>query len=159
MAFTSQVALDINYKEEDGLNSIMQIRAHRKGSLPYWIRINGVNGPVVANEEIDAFTIGSTAERFIGVVDTFEDGSMLVQADLLLEPKYQGLDIILHIFVAGVTFEDSTLTKVIASDDFVTGEDGIARYSYQMIMLEGLVTGPCHTIAVQQDGPPISVVR
>lgn len=137
----------------NGATSNLFVQPIASGNNFLIARLGSEMGPILAVREVDEFEGGSAAERYIGVIEEYEDGSLLVGTDLWIEPKVEGLDFVLHIFVAGVTFADSTLDKTVNTSDFVLQEGGqMATYPYQMIMNEGLVNGPCHTIKIYQNG-------
>jgi len=57
----------------------------------------------------------------------------------------------LHIIIRGVTFEDSTLDKVLNTSSFTyDAASGKWLYAYRMIATPDLFTGTCHSIIVYQ---------
>ena len=59
-----------------------------------------------------------------------------------------GVDIELHIFVGGVTFDDMTLTRWITSSDI----DELGEYTFRLIRAASVGASVCHTIKAYQDG-------
>lgn len=120
-------------------------------------RAGAATGAVLEIKTVDEFDIASQADRFIGVVDEFEDGSRLLRTNLMMRPKVEDLDVYMHIFKAGVTFADSTLDKTVNTSDFTRHEDaGGFLLPYSLIIPPDYAGGPCHTLEVYQDGVKIS---
>lgn len=113
------------------------------------IRINGENGPILDIREIEEFTFQTQATEYIGVVDEFEDGSLVVESNLEIWPKLTGLTIDMKIHTSGLTFEDGTTLKTVTSESFSL--DTPAELPYQMIMNPNLGTGTCHSFKVYQN--------
>jgi hypothetical protein len=122
-----------------------------RGTPVLQARLNGTTGPLIKQQEVDEFTLDTQATKFIGVIETFADGSMLAQTNLEMSPKVENLSVTLNIFVSGVTFEDSTLVKTLNTSSFTLDtESGDYLHPYQMIVTPGIKTGTCHTIKVWQ---------
>ena len=116
----------------------------------------GASGPIIAVQEVDVFDLTSQAGQFIGVVDEFEDGSMLLRTNLTMLPKVDDLEVRLHIFKAGVTFDDSTIDKTIDTTNFTLDEESLLYlHPYELIIPANYTGGPCHTIMVFQHGVQI----
>jgi hypothetical protein len=141
--------LDACKKEDTTTGVTLFIEPLQRGTPRVFVRSSC--GKLLVVHEVDEFELSTTCEKYIGLVEEFPDGSLLVEAELVLKPELPGLDIDLHAFAAGVTFEDSTLDMSVVSDDF-TGTPEEVRLPYRMIMSQGIVTGPCHTILAYQDG-------
>jgi hypothetical protein len=137
---------------EDGVQGMrLYLKPAKSGTPVLQARVNGTCGPLIKQQEVDEFTLDTQATEFIGVIETFADGSMLVQTNLELSPKVENLIVTLNIFVSGVTFEDSTLVKTLNTSAFtLDAESGKYLYPYQMIVTPGIKTGTCHTIKVMQ---------
>ena len=114
-------------------------------------RLGSAGGPVVALQEVDEFTLRSQATTFIAVVETFPDGAKLLETNLELAPKVEGLMVRLHIVAKGVTFEDSTLDLAVNTSAFTyDAASGKWLYPYRMIASADFDAGSCHSIAVYQ---------
>ena len=119
-------------------------------------RAGAATGAVLETKTVDEFDIAPQADRFIGVVDEFEDGSMLLRTNLAMLPKVENLDVYMHIFKAGVTFGDSTLDKTVNTSDSIWDDEvGAYLLPYSLIIPPDYAGGPCHTLAVFQDGVQI----
>jgi hypothetical protein len=112
-----------------------------------------LNGPprLITQQAIDGFLLQTQAKKYIQVVSIFPDGSRLLQTNLEMIPKVENLVVRMHIFISGVTFEDSTLDMVINTSDFTyDAASGKWLYPYRMIAAPGVTYGACHTIAIYQ---------
>ena len=85
------------------------------------------------------------------VVQTYPDGSQLVEVSLLLGAVPPGTGVELKIFVSGVTFEDGTRTKTLQPDDF----DDNGHVSVRFVKARGVTTSVCHRTYIYQDGQNI----
>ena len=85
------------------------------------------------------------------VVQTYPDGSQLVEISLLLGTVPPGTSVELKIFVSGVTFEDGTRTKTLQPDDF----DDNGHVSVRFVKARGVTTSVCHRTYIYQDGQNI----
>ena len=85
------------------------------------------------------------------VVQTYPDGSQLVELSLLLGAVPPGTSVQLKIFVSGVTFEDGTRTKTLQSGDF----DENGHVTVRFIKARGVTSSVCHRTYIYQDGQNI----
>jgi hypothetical protein len=131
------------------------LRALYEGDYRLQVRVGGQYGAVLADLAFDDFVASTTASTNTVLIEQLPDGTDLVQATLSMRPWVRGLDFTLHAFVSGVTFEDSTTTMTIPTDAF-TEVDGVATYTYRMLMAPGSHTRSCHTIVIKQQGVRIS---
>ena len=132
-----------------GLNAKLTARNFGKTSV---VTRLGVDGPVLGYGQVQAFTLRTNAETRVRLVQKFPDGSYMVEAKLILTPFVQNLDVLLHIFVGGVTFDDSTIDWYKSTNNFTIAADGTATQVYRMIKALGVKTGACHTIQVKYQG-------
>jgi len=119
-------------------------------------RLGSPTGPILAQQELDEFTMRSQSTTTIGVVETFPDGAKRVQTNLEMDPQVLDLGVNLHIIIRGVTFEDSTLDKILTTNAFTYDPvSGKWLYAYQMIATPDLFTGTCHSITIYQGSDPV----
>jgi len=85
------------------------------------------------------------------VVQTYPDGSQLVEVSLLLGAVPPGTSVQLKIFVSGVTFEDGTRTKTFSEDDF----DENGHVTVRFVKARGVTSSVCHRTYIYQDGESI----
>lgn len=82
------------------------------------------------------------------VLQTYPDGSQLIEVSLLLGAIPEGMTVFLQIFVSGVTFEDGSSVKTLTADDF--DENGMC--SVRFVKALGVTTSVCHRTYLRQDG-------
>lgn len=117
----------------------------------------GQDGPLISEQVLDEFTIITTAEKSVVVVETLPDGSLRCRAELEMRPLVPALKVALRVFVAGVTFDDSTISRDVSSDTFYRLLDSDAgRYDYGLIRAPGATVGTCHSFQVFQAGVQVS---
>lgn len=113
-------------------------------------------GALLSKSAIDEFTIDTSARRYTRIIQRYEDGSILTQAELEMSPRVPGLTIELKTYIAGVTFGDSSTKMTINSNDFSAINNGDGIYPYQLIKIPAAYSGVCHTIMVFQAGAQVS---
>ena len=101
-------------------------------------------GPILKEQVVDGFTLTSTAKDYLNIVDILSDGSLVLEAELVMTPMVPDIDIVLTCFSPGETFTDSNIKKNISSNDF----DANGRYKYNIIVTNHV----CHSIKAFQDG-------
>jgi hypothetical protein len=100
----------------------------------------------MANAKISTLSVEATYS-YLSIVETYADGSVMVQSQISLSEVPDNLRINLKIFVAGVTFDDGTIERWVTAADF----DEYGVYKYRMIRAPGAYTGSCHNIKLYQD--------
>ena len=130
-----------------------------EASRPALLARLGTDGPVIARQPIDAFTIESTIKRKTPVEVVYPDGSYLCFGSLILTPGVPSLEVQMHCFKAGVTFVNGSVNLTVKSSDFVpmTGSTvGASTFTYEMIMGANVGGGVCHSFVVYQHNVQIS---
>lgn len=138
----------------DGGRSL-SLRPLLRGELALQARLGGAEGPLLASCPVDEFTLASSADRSIAVVETYPDGQQLVEATLTLTPPVRGLDIRLSMYTGGAGFDDGSVVMAAASEAFEPAEKGgTATLPYRMLRLPKAWV--CHNVHVFQDGVLVS---
>ena len=106
----------------------------------------GEDGPIMANAKISALDVEATTS-YLSVVETYSDGSVMVQSQLNLSEVPDNLRVYLKICVSGITFDDGTIERWVTAADF----DEYGVYKYRMIRAPDAYTGTCHNIKLYQD--------
>jgi PA14 domain len=119
-------------------------------------RLLTFDGPIVTQQPIDVFTLHTSAEQSIAVVQQYNDGSILAEAQLVMNPLIHDLDIKMWAFVAGVTFDDSSTERNLSSNLLSPLRDGSGAYMYRMIRGPNVPHGFCHEMTVYQRGVQVS---
>jgi len=143
--------MEVSVKETTARGARLTLKPLQAGTPILQARLGSPTGPILAQQEVDEFTMRSQSTTTIGVVETFPDGAKLIQTNLEMDPQVLDLGVNLHVIIRGVTFEDSTLDKVLNTDAFTyDAASGKWLYPYRMIATPDLFTGTCHSIAVTQ---------
>ncbi|HCE46849.1 MAG TPA: hypothetical protein DET40_25155 [Lentisphaeria bacterium] len=106
----------------------------------------GQDGPIISNASIKIMSAEATYSS-LAVIQTFTDGSVLVQSQISLSSVPPDFKVYLKIFVGGITFDDGTIERWVYASDF----DEYGVYKYNMIRAPGATTGMCHNIKFYQD--------
>jgi len=104
-------------------------------------RINE-GGAVLDSVAVTGFELASNSQARVEVVETYDDGAVLVEVDVVLDYVPDDLVIEARIFVAGVTFADGSLVQTLTAAEF--GELG--RVTLQFIMPFEASASICHRL-------------
>ncbi len=100
-------------------------------------------GAIIDTGVIQGYQVFSTSETGdMRVIQTFSNGDQIVQMSIVAPDLPPGGYIKLHIFVAGVTFLDGTIDKILTADDF--DANGIAYVKFNFP--EGTRSSVCHRL-------------
>ena len=105
-------------------------------------------GAVLDTVAVTGFQLASNDQARVEVVETYNDGAVLVEVDIVLDNVPSGLTIEARIFVAGVTFADGSLVKILTAADF----DALGRVTLQFIMPFEATASICHRLHMYIDG-------
>ncbi len=153
-SFSSQVTLDT----DPGL-TLEPGRVREDGAREHWLAIDepesrsvvarlGTSGPVVAQAAVHDFKLYSGYETGVRRLETYEDGSELVEMGLILSPMRPELTVRVDLHVGGVVFEDGTITKQLT----VTNFDELGQARIRFIRPATAKTSVCHRTRIYQ-GP------
>jgi hypothetical protein len=143
--------LQVSVKETTARGVRLYLKALKAGTPILQARLGSPTGPILAQQEVDEFALKTQADKVIYVVETFADGSKLLQTNLEMTPHVLDLAVRMHIIIRGVTFEDSTLDKALNTSAFTYhAASGKWLCPYGLIATPDLVTGSCHDIAIYQ---------
>lgn len=122
-----------------------------------WITARlGENGPVMAGCKIDILDCRThKSDGYYKQIETFRDGSMLIEGQIALSEIPADLKIVISIYTAGTTFEDGTITKTLTAADF--DATGICRY--RMLKSATSATATCSGISLYQGNTFIQSYR
>ena len=107
----------------------------------------GAGGPVLARAKLNGFWIQAAVDSYLWVVEEYPD-SALWQQELVAKAVPADVDIQLHIFVGGVTFDDLSIERWITATDL----NELGEYNFRMIRPNSVRTSACHTIRAYQNG-------
>lgn len=103
-------------------------------------------GPI--SDAVQVRPVWADNGTYYRVLQTYPDGSQLVEVSLSLGAFPPGLSLVLEIFASGVTFDDGTRTKTFTAADF--DENGLCRVRF--VKARGVVSSVCHRTRIYQNG-------
>jgi len=107
------------------------------------------DGPILDNALIRGIEFENSAQDAMEeILETYEDGSCMVEIVIRLSYVPSDLTIDLNIFVGGVTFDDGTTFRTVTAADF----NELGEYRYRMIKASDALYSVCHTTSIYQDG-------
>ena len=113
------------------------------------------NGPVLDTATINGFNLWSADTTYARVVQTYPDGSELVQVLVILSPVLPDLTVQLNTLAAGITFDDGTTSKTLTPADF----DALGQCVVYFIRAASATTSVCHSLSVYQGTNLIEYTR
>src|SRR5260370_4571846 len=102
----------------------------------------GTNGPVLDSTQISGFDIWTGNQTYGRVVQTYSDGSQLIETLMVSSPVETNVVFVLNTIVGGVVFEDGTTTKTLTSTNF----DALGQCPVRFIRPASVATSACHQI-------------
>jgi len=114
--------------------------------LRYVIARLGSNGPILANCAVQGFRLFSANETEFGVLQTYPDGSQLIEMGLVLGPVLPDIIVRITIFVGGVTFDDGTVIKNLTQADF----NALGETHVRFLRPGSARTSACHVTRAYQ---------
>lgn len=108
-------------------------------------------GPILDTATITATPVYSTAETYLRVIETWEDGTRIVEMPVVARLE-DGMSIRLEIFVGGISFEDGTTVKNLTTADFDANGVCMVRFIYPA----NQPTSVCHRLSLWDDGVKIA---
>ena len=116
----------------------------------------GKNGPVMAAAKINVIDAEThKADGYYKIIDTFDDGSMMIEGRIALTVVPEDLRIKIRIYTAGTTFMDGTVEKILTAADF--DANGVCRY--RLLKSPESSTSTCHGILFYQGDTFINSYR
>jgi hypothetical protein len=112
----------------------------------------GTNGPVLASATLQGFRSWVAPDTYLRLMDTYPDGSQLIETAFVIHPSPPGLTVEVKIIVSGVTFDDGTATKTLTPADF----DSLGICRLRFIRAAGVKTSVCHTFHLYDRGTLLS---
>lgn len=107
----------------------------------------GENGPVLAVQQISGMGIYSSYQTVLIPGEQYEDGSEEFIMTVVCSPMRSDVELRLNIFVAGVIFDDGTVSKVLRSADF--DETGVTEVRF--IRSADATSSVCHNLSAYQN--------
>jgi len=115
----------------------------------------GTDGPILDAVRVQAFNFWFANDTYARVVETYEDGSTLVEILLVESPVIPDVSARLDVIVGGVMFEDGTLNKVLTAADF----DALGECRVRFIRPATAETSICHSLTVLQGAVTVGYLQ
>ena len=115
----------------------------------------GSAGPVIDQIKVKGFEIFSSNKTYVRQVDEYEDGTKLYEMLIISSPVMPDIELKLHIFVAGVIFDDGSIDKTVTAADF----DDLGQALVYFLYPPEAQTSTCHTLKAYQNGIYVGVRR
>lgn len=110
--------------------------------------VSRIEGGGAISDAVQVTPIWADNGTYCHVVQTYPDGSLLVEVSLLLGAIVPGMTVNLEIFVSGVTFEDGTRKRMLTENDFDENGHVVVRF----LKARGVTTSVCHRTYIYQEG-------
>jgi regulation of enolase protein 1 (concanavalin A-like superfamily) len=107
----------------------------------------GRGGPIMASTTLRGVNVYGVSESGAFYGQTYADGSRRVETAVAQTRVFADVTVRLQIIVAGVMFEDGSLTKTLRAADF--DQTGLANIAF--IMPPGVQTSNCHVMRAYQN--------
>jgi hypothetical protein len=133
---------------QTNLSGSLRLTLTTDGNEPrFMVARLGMNGPILANAHMEGFRFFSSAARSVSVIETYEDGSQLIEERITVSRPQEGVRMGVSIVSAGVVFEDGTIQKNVVPSDFTL----IDEYYMRMIRPTSVPSSNCHATRFYQD--------
>lgn len=106
----------------------------------------GAGGPILDSARVNSFRFSGARDTYMQVVESYDDGSKLVEMLLIQSPVVPDVTVRLKVIVGGVMFEDGTTDKELSAADF----DALGICRIRFIRAQPSRTSVCHSISVFQ---------
>jgi hypothetical protein len=113
------------------------------------------SGAILNHTVADGFRLYSSTDTGLEVIQTFEDGSQLIEMTLVSTPVLRQVTVHIDLVVAGVIFEDGTISKVVGANDF----NAIGEARVRFIRPASAKTSVCHKTRVYQGDSFLGIHR
>lgn len=106
----------------------------------------GQNGPILDATQARGFNLWSGSQAYTRVIQTYPDGSELVEMMVICSPVLPDVTFEIDTIVGGITFDDGTTTKILTASSF----DAVGRCLVHFIRPATARTSVCHSIKAFQ---------
>jgi hypothetical protein len=106
----------------------------------------GTNGPVLDSTQVQGFDLWSGDRTYVKLIQTYADGSQLVEMMVISSPVNTNVTFIIEPIVSGVTFDDGTTVRTLTATNF----DALGQCPVRFIRAAGVRTSVCNSIRAYQ---------
>jgi hypothetical protein len=103
-------------------------------------------GPILGRVAVSGLRLYAGAEANFGIVETYEDGTELIEMGIVMSPVLFDVSLEVRLVVGGVVFEDGTVVKRIGSADF----NPLGETSVRFLRPAVARTSVCHKLSTFQ---------
>ena len=126
----------------------------QRASRPLLFRL-GKGGLILDSTTAQGFDFWYAKDTFLREIESYSDGSQLVEMLLILRPVPKEVTVRLDVSVGGVVFEDGTITQELTSSNF----DAQGRCFVRFIRPASAKTSVCHSIKLFDGATQIGQVQ
>ncbi|MDD4734525.1 MAG: hypothetical protein PHP44_00305 [Kiritimatiellae bacterium] len=112
----------------------------------------GPDGAVLATEELRSLRFASANHTGMYLVETLEGGDQVIEMPIVSSPVQPDVEFTYDLLVAGVTFDDATISKTLTADDF----NEVGEHLLRFIRNPDAESGACHSTTVYQNGQRVA---
>ena len=121
---------------------------------PHYMTLRlGQGGPILDTVAVQTLALQSSDTHSMEVVQTFADGSELVEVAVNLGAVPANLALQVDVFGGGITFDDGTVWRVVNGSAFTA--DG--QYTYYLVRSADSLANFCHSVSLQQAGQTLAL--
>ncbi len=135
------------------LNTENLARVYIDDNKPRFVTARLADGPLLARQQLTGVDCNANGATYVKVIETYEDGSELVETLIVMSSPQESMTTELDIFVPGVLFETGEISLVISADEF----DELGMKKVRFIRSAGVSTSICHTLRLYQSGEYIGL--
>ncbi len=106
----------------------------------------GEHGSILGNAKILGYRLYFSDQTGVKILQTYPDGSSLYEETFVLSPVAPNITVSLNIFVAGVAFEDGTISRQLTALDF----NALGECKVRYVKPASAKTSICHTVKTYQ---------
>ena len=139
VTFDGDDAIEITNELKSANEYILELLGRKEGSYSILSRIP--EGSILSRTEIRAIQMRYGTETGATVIKTFDDDSTLIEVPLILSYADESTRIEVDVVVAGVVFEDGTITKTLTYSDLENN-----RTKLTFFRAPGVDTSICHKV-------------
>jgi len=123
-------------------------RVYADDNKPRFVSARLADGTLLDMQRLSGVDCHANAATYVRILETYEDGSELVETLIVLNQVRSDVTVELDIFVPGVLFDTGEISKVITAEDF----DELGMKTVRFVRSAGAATSVCHTMRLYQNG-------
>lgn len=121
--------------------------AHAPGNSHLIARVGDASGPIAGNLTVQGFHLWSCQETVLRLLKHNDDGTDLVEMELVLSPLLPQVTVQVEIIMGGATFVDGTTVKTLTASDF----NELGQVTLRALRSPGTKSALCHITTASQE--------